>query len=45
MEDIENKPSGQNPENSEEEINNESTEKISDEIAEEVTKNSAKEDT
>ena len=45
MEDIENKPSGQNPENSVEEFNNESTENVSDESAEEVTENSANEDT
>ena len=45
MEDIENKPSGQNPENSVEEFNNESTENVSDEGAEEVTENSANEDT
>ncbi len=45
MEDIENKPSGQNPENSVEEFNNESTKNVSDESAEEVTENSANEDT
>lgn len=43
MEDIENKPSGQNPENSVEEVNNESTEKV--ESTDEVTENRVEENT
>lgn len=48
MEDMENKPSGQNPENSVEEVNNEVTENvenISDENIEETTEDIANEDT
>lgn len=48
MEGMENKPSGQNPENSVEEVNNEVTENvenISDENIEETTEDIANEDT